>query len=177
VFANQSIHHIDLLQWMMGDVESVFAKSATALVDIQAEDTGIVLLKFKSGALGVIEATTASRPKDLEGSLSILGEGGTVEVGGFAVNEMKVWNFVDKENEDEQVIDRYVQNPSDVYGFGHTEYLKNVVDSINHGSPALVDGLEGKKSLELVTAIYESIETGKEITVSFNPAKCRLGLS
>ena len=80
----------------MGDVESVFAKSTTALVDIEAEDTAIVTLKFKNGALGIIEATTAVRPKDLEGSISILGETGAVEIGGFAVNEMKHWNFLRK---------------------------------------------------------------------------------
>ena len=95
VLANQASHHVDLLEWMMGDVESVFAKSRTALVDIEAEDTAVVLLKFRNGALGVIEATTATRPKDLEGSISILGEKGSVEIGGFAVNEMKVWNFAE----------------------------------------------------------------------------------
>ena len=93
VLTNQASHHIDLLEWMMGDVESVFAKSLNAMADIEAEDTAIVILKFKNGALGVIEATTAIRPKDLEGSISILGSKGSVEIGGFAVNEMKTWNF------------------------------------------------------------------------------------
>ena len=93
VLTNQASHHVDLLEWMMGDVESVFAKSKHALADIEAEDTAVVILKFRNGALGVIEATTAIRPKDLEGSISILGETGSVEVGGFAVNEMKTWNF------------------------------------------------------------------------------------
>lgn len=177
VFANQAIHHIDLLQWMLGDVESVFAKGETRLVNIEAEDTGVVLLKFKSGALGVIEATTATRPKDLEGSISILGEGGSVEIGGFAVNEMKIWNFVDTaKEENEEVLLKYKQNPPDVYGFGHTEYLNNVVESILHNKSALVDGLAGRKSLELVSAIYESIETKKEVQVNFVPQRCKLGL-
>jgi predicted dehydrogenase len=176
VFANQAIHHIDLLQWIMGDVETVFAKSATRLVNIEAEDTGVVVLKFKNGALGIIEATTATRPKDLEGSVSILGETGTVEIGGFAVNEMKVWNFTKTISEDAEVLGKYKQNPPDVYGFGHTEYLSNVVKSIAEGRAALVDGLEGRKSLELVSAIYESIETGREVTINFAPKKCRLGL-
>ena len=92
MLSNQASHHVDLLEWMMGDVESVFAHGATALVDIEAEDTAVVVLKFRSGALGVIEATTATRPRDLEGSISILGEHGTVEIGGFAVNEMRTWN-------------------------------------------------------------------------------------
>lgn len=176
VFANQAIHHVDLLNWMMGDVESVFAKSTRALVNIEAEDTGVVILKFKNGALGVIEATTATRPKDLEGSISILGEKGTVEIGGFAVNEMKVWNFVNANEEDKKVVDTYRVNPPNVYGFGHTEYLNDVVKAIKTGKNALVQGLEGRKSLELVTAIYESIETGKEVQVRFSPKQCRLGL-
>ncbi|MFG1505550.1 Gfo/Idh/MocA family protein [Halobacteriovorax sp. ZH5_bin.2] len=176
-FANQAIHHVDLLQWMMGPVESVFAKSATRLVNIEAEDTGVVILKFTSGALGVIEATTATRPKDLEGSISILGETGTVEIGGFAVNEMKTWNFLDEsETDKEEVLSKYKQNPPDVYGFGHTEYLSNVVETITGKKEALVDGLAGRKSLELIAAIYESIETGKEVNVNFVPQKCRLGL-
>ena len=104
VLTNQASHHIDLLEWMMGDVESVFAKSLNAMADIEAEDTAIVILKFKNGALGVIEATTAIRPKDLEGSISILGSKGSVEIGGFAVNEMKTWNFDETLKEDESVI-------------------------------------------------------------------------
>lgn len=175
VFTNQASHHIDLLEWMMGDVESVFAKSATQLVKIEAEDTGIAVLKFKSGALGIIEATTATRPKDLEGSISILGEKGTVEIGGFAVNEMKIWNFTERRPEDDEVIEKYRQNPPDVYGFGHVEYLKDVIDSIRNNKKALVDGLEGRKSLELIMALYESIETGKEVFLRFIPKKCRLG--
>lgn len=95
VFTNQASHHIDLLQWLMGPVVAVKAYIATRLVDIEVEDTGVALLKFKSGALGVVEATTATRPKDLEGSLSILGETGSVVVGGFSVNQMVTWNFTD----------------------------------------------------------------------------------
>ena len=177
VFANQASHHVDLLQWMMGDVESVFAKSTTALVNIEAEDTGVVVLKFKSGALGVIEATTATRPKDLEGSISILGEKATVEIGGFAVNEMKIWNFLEPIPGDEEVVDKYKVNPPDVYGFGHTEYLNNVVTALKEDKSALVQGLEGRKSLELISAIYESIETGKEVSLNFTPKECRLGIA
>lgn len=176
VFANQASHHVDLLQWMMGDVESVFAKASTALVNIETEDTGVVILKFKNGALGVIEATTATRPKDLEGSISILGEKGSVEIAGFAVNEMKTWNFDEPTAEDKEIVSKYSVMPPDVYGFGHVEYLNKVVESIREGRAALVDGLEGRKSLELISAIYESIETGKEVPLRFVPQKCRLGL-
>ncbi len=175
VLANQASHHIDLLEWMMGEVESVFAMSSTALVDIETEDTAVVALRFKNGALGLIEATTATRPVDLEGSLSILGEMGSVEIGGFAVNEMKVWNLIDNINEDKYVIKKYSVNPPDVYGFGHKEYYHHVVDGIENQSQHLVDGLVGRRSLELITAIYESIETGKEVKLRFSPNKCRLG--
>ena len=175
VFANQASHHVDLLEWMMGDVESVQAMSATRLADIETEDTGVVILRFVNGALGVIEATTATRPVDIEGSISVLGEHGIVEIAGFAVNEMKIWNFADKRPTDVDVIERYRQNPPDVYGFGHVAYLQNVVESIKIGKPALVGGLEGKKSLELITAIYESIETKKEVFLRFVPRKSRLG--
>ena len=176
VFANQASHHIDLLEWMMGDPVSVFAKSRQALVDIETEDTGIALIKFRSGALGIVEATTATRPRDLEGSLSILGEKGSVEISGFAVNTMRTWDFVDATDEDTQVVEKYKQNPPNVYGFGHQAYLQHVVHAIRNDSPALVDGLEGRKSLELITAIYESIESGQEVFLRFNPRKCRLGL-
>jgi UDP-N-acetyl-2-amino-2-deoxyglucuronate dehydrogenase len=175
VLTNQASHHVDLLEWMMGDVESVFAKSVTALVDIEAEDTAVVVLKFKNGALGIIEATTATRPKDLEGSISILGEKGTVEVGGFAVNEMKTWNFLDPTEGDEKVLSDYSVNPPNVYGFGHQAYYEHVVGCIQNDSQQLVDGLSGRKSLELISAIYESIETGQEVFLRFKPRKCKLG--
>lgn len=175
VLSNQASHHVDLLEWMMGDVESVFAKSITALVDIEAEDTAVVVLKFRSGALGIIEATTATRPKDLEGSISILGEYGSAEIGGFAVNEMKSWNFAPRLPEDDSVMANYSVNPPNVYGFGHQEYYQHVVDCIKNQKQQLVDGLEGRKSLELISAIYESIETGKEVAIRFTPNKCRLG--
>jgi UDP-N-acetyl-2-amino-2-deoxyglucuronate dehydrogenase len=175
VLTNQASHHVDLLEWMMGGVESVFAKSITALADIEAEDTAVVVLKFRSGALGVIEATTATRPRDLEGSISILGEGGSVEIGGFAVNSMKTWAFRDPEDGDDEVMARYSVNPPNVYGFGHQAYYEHVVDCIVGNKPQLVDGLEGRRSLELISAIYESIETGREVFLRFSPSKCRLG--
>jgi len=175
VLTNQASHHIDLLEWMMGDVESVFAKSMTALVDIETEDTAVVILKFKNGALGVIEATTATRPKDLEGSISILGSTGTVEIGGFAVNEIRHWNFLHEEKQDKDVLEKYSVNPPNVYGFGHKAYYEHVVSCIENNDAALVDGFEGRKSLELICAIYESVETGKEVYLRFAPKLCKLG--
>lgn len=177
VLTNQASHHIDLLEWMMGEVESVFAKGTTALVDIEAEDTAIVTLKFKNGALGLIEATTAARPIDLEGSISILGETGIVEIGGFAVNEIKHWKFSNELPQDDKILEKFSVNPPNVYGFGHQAYYEHVVDCINKKKQALVDGFQGRKSLELINAIYQSIETGKEVFLRSDTFKSRLGRS
>lgn len=177
VLTNQASHHVDLLEWMLGEVESVFAMSRTALANIETEDTAAVVLRFVNGALGIVEATTAARPTDLEGSLSILGSGGTVEIGGFAVNEMKKWEFVQPLPEDAEVRDKFSVNPPNVYGFGHKAYYDHVVDCIRNAKRHLVDGFEGRKSLELITAIYESIETGKEVSLRFRPQRCRLGIT
>jgi len=175
VLTNQASHHIDLLQWMMGDVESVMAMSRTALVDIEAEDTAVVILRFRNGAIGVIEATTATRPNDLEGSISILGEHGTVEIGGFAVNQMKTWQFDKRLPEDESILEKYSVNPPNVYGYGHHTYYTHVVECLQKNTHQLVDGFTGLKSLELINAIYESIETGREIFLRFRPKMSRLG--
>jgi len=176
VLSNQASHHVDLLEWMMGDVDSVYAVATTALVDIEAEDTAIVTVRFRNGALGLIEATTATRPRDLEGSISVLGEAGSVEIAGFAVNEMRTWSFTDELPGDEQVLERFSVNPPNVYGFGHYAYYEHVVDCILNDRQHLVDGLEGRKSLELITAIYESIETGLPVEMRFRPKRCRLGM-
>lgn len=177
VFANQASHHVDLMEWLMGDVVSVYAKSITALVDIETEDTGVAILKFKSGALGIIEATTATRPKDLEGSISILGEKGSVEIGGFAVNEMKLWSFDDVRDGDDGVLERYKENPPNIYGFGHVRYLEHVVADLKSKDSVIVNGEDGRKSLEVIAAIYESIETGKEVFLPLASQNCRLGKS
>lgn len=175
VLTNQASHHVDLLEWMLGEVESVFAKSSTALAAIEAEDTAVVVLRFRSGALGLIEATTAARPRDLEGSLSILGEKGSVVIGGFAVNRMETWRFDPELPGDGEVMENYSVNPPDVYGFGHKAYYEHVVSCLEQGKQQLVDGLEGRKSLELIMAVYESIETGREVFLRFRPKLCRLG--
>jgi predicted dehydrogenase len=177
VLTNQASHHVDLLEWIMGDVDTVYAIASTQLVKIEAENTAVVALRFSNGALGVIEATTATRPRDLEGSISVLGEGGSVEIGGFAVNQLKVWAFARPEPGDESIMERFSVNPPSVYGFGHQAYYEHVVNCIQNGAPALVDGLQGRRSLELINAIYESVETGREIALRFRPTHCRLGES
>ena len=175
VLANQASHHVDMLQWMMGQPTTVFARAATRLVDIETEDTAAAVLTFAGGALGIVEATTATRPKDLEGSISILGERGTVEVSGFAMNEIRVWQFRDARPGDEAVTLAHREMPENVYGFGHRQFLKHVADCVTGGGPALIDGIEGRKSLELLCAIYESIETERVVRVTDEPRRCRLG--
>ncbi len=175
VLANQASHHIDLLVWMMGDVESVSAKGLTALADIEAEDTAVAVIKFKNGALGVVEATTAVRPKDLEGSLSLLGSGGSVEIGGFAVNKMLHWNFSQTNEQDNEILDKYNENPPNVYGFGHQAYYTHIVDALIENKPALIEGAQGRKSLEVLAAIYESIASGEEVTLPFEQVSSKLG--
>ena len=175
VIANQASHHVDMLGWFMGPVESVHARSARALVNIEAEDTAVATLKFRNGALGIVEATGATRPRDLEGSLSVLGAGGTVEIGGFAVNKIRHWNFVEPVPEDAEVMERFSVNPPNVYGFGHQAYYEHVVDCLRNGRPALVDGREGRASLELVAALYESMASGKEVMLPLKVEHSRLG--
>jgi len=175
VITNQASHHVDLLHYFFGQVDSVFAKGINALADIEAEDTAAVILKFRNGAIGIIEATTAIRPKDLEGSLSILGAKGSVEIGGFAVNKMLHWNFNEPIDGDDEVMEKYSVNPPNVYGFGHHAYYEHVVESIIEQKPHMVDGLQGRKSVELISAIYESMETRKEVFLRFRPEHCKLG--
>lgn len=175
VFTNQASHHIDMLLWMMGDVEKVMAMCTTRLVKIEAEDTGVAILKFINGALGIVEATTATRPKDLEGSVSVLGEKGSVEIGGFYMNELKTFNFIDDKEDAKYTFETHGKTP-EIFSWNHTEFLKDVVDSILNNKRGLIDGLEARKSLELINAIYESAETGQEIYLRFKPKKCKLGI-
>ena len=176
VLANQASHHVDMLGWFMGDVQSVHARGVTALAKIEAEDTAVATLKFRNGALGIIEATSAARPKDMEGSLSVLGSGGAVEIAGFAVNKIRTWQFVEPIASDVEVVEKYSVNPPNVYGFGHQAYYEHVVDCLANGATALVDGHQGKQSLELVMALYESIASGREVSLPLRVDHCKLGL-
>ena len=176
VFMNQASHHVDLLVWMLGEPVRVWATARRALVDIETEDTGVAVITFANGAIGVVEATTATRPKDLEGSLSLLGSGGTVVIGGFAVNKLETWRFTEARAEDADIVERYSENPPDVYGYGHVRYLVHVIEAVRTGKPALVEGAEGLRSLALINAIYESIATGREISLAgFEPRHGKLG--
>lgn len=175
VLANQASHHIDMLAWFMGEVESVYARATTALVNIEAEDTAVATLKFRNGALGIIEATSATRPKDIEGSISILGAGGSVEIAGFAVNKIRTWQFGDNHAADAEVMEKYSVNPPNVYGFGHQAYYEHVVDCLRNNTKALVDGHEGRQSLELIMALYESIASQQEVSLPLKVKHSKLG--
>jgi len=165
VFTNQASHHVDLLEWMLGEPVSVFAKAKSFLADIESEDTGVAVITFQNGSIGIVEATTATRPSDLEGSLSILGEYGSVVIGGFAVNQILTWQFSHPRPSDETTLTQFSENPPNVYGYGHLRYLEDVIRCIIDDTKPPVDGLEGRKSLELIKAIYKSVENQREVEV------------
>lgn len=170
---NQAIHHIDLLQWLVGAVESVSAVGATRLVDIEVEDTACAWLKFKNGALGAIEATTTARPmnKDLEASISILGENGAVIIEGASVNRLTTWTF------DEIDLKEYSETPPNVYGYGHNHIIDNVIDVLIRGGNPLVTGEDAMRSVRLLHALYKSMELGgKDVRLSDMPVSARLGV-
>jgi predicted dehydrogenase len=172
--SNQAIHHVDLMQWLGGPVSSVYAVSRRFLHRMEAEDAAVATWQFTSGALGAFEATTCANPQDLEGSISVLGEKGEVEIAGFAVNLVRTWAFADERPEDQQIqAASYV--PDSVYGFGHEALFRSVMESLETGKPNMVEGPEGHKSLELVTAMYESIETGMPVTLGTSYPHSRLG--
>jgi UDP-N-acetyl-2-amino-2-deoxyglucuronate dehydrogenase len=175
VLANQACHHVDMLRWFMGPVESVHARGLTALADIEAEDTAVATLRFRNGALGVIEATTAARPHDMEGSLSVLGSTGAVEIAGFAVNKTRTWQFAQPLPGDAEALERFSVNPPNVYGFGHQAFYEHVVAVLSGDAVPQIDGREGRDTLELIMALYESIETGCEVTLPLRAQRCKLG--
>jgi UDP-N-acetyl-2-amino-2-deoxyglucuronate dehydrogenase len=161
---NQASHYVDLMQWLVGPVESISAKTATQARRIEAEDSGIGILKFRSGALGVIEVNVLTYPKNLEGSIAILGEKGSVKIGGTAVNRVEHWIFADYDDDD-KLVDAASTNPPNVYGFGHEGYYRNVLAVLRGEAKAETDGRAGRKSLELILGIYEAAKIGREVPI------------
>ena len=161
---NQASHYVDLMQWIVGPVESVMAKTATQARRIEAEDSGVALLKFRSGALGVIEVSVLTYPRNLEGSITILGEKGSVKIGGTAVNRVEHWSF-ETYDDDDKLIDTASTNPPNVYGFGHEGYYRNLLPVLSGTAKPDTDGRAGRKSLELILGIYESAKTGREVPI------------
>lgn len=161
-FMNQASHYVDLIQWLVGPVESVMAKTATLARRIETEDTGIAILKFRSGALGSIEVTMLAYPRNLEGSITILGEKGSAKVGGTAVNKIENWEFAEYDDDD-KLVESANTNPPNVYGLGHQGYYRNVLAVLRGEAKADTDGRAGRKSLELILGIYESAKTGRDV--------------
>lgn len=159
VLANQASHHLDLLIWMLGPVESVCAMAERRLADVEVADTAAVLLRFSSGALGVVEVTTATRPADLESSLSILGEGGTVVIAGRAIDEVTTWSFASQQPADATALQDIGALP------GHRALIENVVATLRAGARPTVDGREARKSVEVIEAVRESVETRREVAL------------
>lgn len=170
---NQCIHNIDLLRWMLGDeIEEVVGMTDRLHHDyIEAEDLGIALVKFKNGAYGIIEGTTDVYPKNLEETLYLFGEKGTVKAGGQSVNVIEEWNFSDMLDDPEEVKSRFHENPPNVYGYGHTPLYADVIDAIKNDRPPYVDARAGRRALELVLGIYLSAYKGE--FVKFPIAKCK----
>ncbi len=162
---NQCIHDIDLLRWMMGDeIDTVYGMTDRLMHPyIEAEDLGIAVIRFKNGSYGIIEGTTNVYPRNLEETLYIFGEKGTVKAGGEAVNIIEEWKFSDYFGDEERVKKECSENPPNVYGFGHTKLYKNVINAIEGKEELLVDGEAGKRALELVLAIYKSAAEGKAV--------------
>jgi UDP-N-acetyl-2-amino-2-deoxyglucuronate dehydrogenase len=166
---NQASHYVDLIQWLVGPVESVMAKTATQARRIEAEDSGVAVLKFRSGALGVIEVNVLTYPRNLEGSITILGEKGSVKVGGTAVNRVETWLFADYDDDD-KLVESASTNPPNVYGFGHEGYYRNVLAVLRGEAQPQTDGRAGRKSLELILGIYESAKIGREVPIPLRSA-------
>ena len=163
-FMNQASHYIDLLDWLIGPVESVMAYTGTLARDIEVEDSGVAALRWRSGAMGTLNVTMLTYPKNLEGSITILGEKGTVRVGGVAVNEIQHWEFAETLPEDTEIKQASYATTS-VYGFGHPLYYDNVINTLRGEAEAETDGREGLKSLELLIAMYLSARDGKRVAL------------
>jgi UDP-N-acetyl-2-amino-2-deoxyglucuronate dehydrogenase len=159
---NQASHYVDLFQWLVGPVESVVAKTATMARKIEAEDSGAAVMRFRNGAIGVLEVTMLAFPRNLEGSFTLLGERGSVKLGGTAVNRIETWQFADYDDDD-KLVEAANTAPPSVYGFGHEPYYRNVLKVLRGEAAADTDGRSGRKSLELILGIYESAKTGREV--------------
>ena len=163
-FMNQASHYVDLLDWIVGPVESVMAYTATLARNIEVEDTGVAAIRWRNGAMGTISVTMLTYPKNMEGSITILGERGSVRIGGVAVNEIEHWEFDAPHPMDAEIADASYETAS-IYGFGHPLYYQNVINALRGEAEAETDGREGLKSLELLIALYLSARDGKRVNL------------
>jgi UDP-N-acetyl-2-amino-2-deoxyglucuronate dehydrogenase len=167
-FCNQASHYIDSIQWLGGTVESVTAITGTLARRIEAEDTGSAVIQFKNGTIGNINVTMLTYPGNLEGSILVIGEKGTVKLGGVAINKIEKWEF-EVGDEDDELVASSCYEPPNVYGFGHTGYYANVLEVLKGNAEPNTDGHEGRKSLELIAGIYKSSREGRTIQFPVDP--------
>ena len=161
---NQCIHNIDLLQWSLGgEPDTIMAMTGNYLRDIEAEDFGSILIRFKNGAIGIVEGTACVYPKNLEETLSIFGATGAAVIGGLAVNRVETWNFETPAEQDERVAKLAGTDPKDVYGSGHNQLYANYINAVNTHTDPLVSGTEGIKAMKIILAAYKSQKTGQAV--------------
>lgn len=163
-FMNQASHYVDLLDWLIGPVESIQAMTGTLARDIQVEDTGVFNIRWRSGAMGSMNVTMLTYPKNFEGSITVLGEHGTVKIGGVAVNNIQHWEFADQRDYDGQIQNANYQTTS-VYGFGHPLYYDNVINVLRGEASPETDGREGLRSLEILIAGYLSARDSRTVAL------------
>ena len=163
-FMNQASHYVDLLDWLIGPVESLQAYTATLARNIQVEDTGVVSIRWRTGALGSMNVTMLTFPRNLEGSITIIGEKGTVRLGGVAVNKFEHWEFADSDPDD-ALVEQSSYETTSVYGFGHPLYYDNVIQALRGEATPETDGREGLRSLEILVATYLSARDGRRVAL------------
>ena len=163
-FMNQASHYVDLLDWLIGPVESVQAYTATLARNIEVEDSGVMNLRWRSGALGAVNVTMLTYPKNMEGSMTVIGEKGTARIGGVAVNEIQHWEFSEPHADDERIRTASYETSS-VYGFGHPLYYDNAIKVLRGEAAPETDGREGLRSLEILIATYMSARDGRRVAL------------
>lgn len=177
VISQQAIHHIDALQWICGNVKEVCSNTGNMLNNLEAEDTMTALTKFECGAMGIIEATTAARPKDFEASMSIIGENGMVEIGGIALNLINTWKFVNPTIEDEEIPIKYSREVPSGYGLSHGPLIQKIVNKLKQGKiTAPISGFDSLPTISLVHALYSSDENRSWVKLESKPISKRLGI-
>jgi predicted dehydrogenase len=162
---NQSIHHIDALQWLMGAPESVFAYTATLAHRMEAEDVGVAVIRFRGGVLGVVEGSTVTYPENLEGSIAIFAERGSLKVGGTALNRKVIWKVEGELEHEKELLTREQVDPPSVYGTSHRAVIADMIDAVTGNREPRTDGIEARKSVAFVLAIYESARTGQPVAM------------
>ena len=176
VISQQAIHHLDALNWLLGPIESVSAKTSNTLNKLEAEDTIVCNFRLKNGALSTLEATTAARPKDYEASITVVGEKGIAKIGGIALNKIVIWDFINKNKNDKLVFRKYFQNFKNGYGESHFPLIKNILKNINKKKIDYKSTEFAIETTKLINGIYRSDELKKVLLLKNKPKSKRLGV-